>query len=83
MSTLPPEERLRREEQRRLQKEAAERRARGEHVTPGHKRPLNSERRRANRRKPKWKKSNPEFKNEHHSSGYMVRKHGGEQEVTM
>ena len=54
-SDLPPEERLRREEQRRLQKEAAERRERGEDSS-SHKHPLNSERRRANRRKPKWLK---------------------------
>mmetsp|Transcript_4882 Transcript_4882/g.8682 ORF Transcript_4882/g.8682 Transcript_4882/m.8682 type:complete len:350 (-) Transcript_4882:1290-2339(-) len=80
-SSLPPEERLRREEQRRLQKEAEERRARGEDITPGHKHPLNSARRRANRRKPKWKKSTAGFKNEHNSSGYMFRKTGGEQQV--
>ena len=54
LSSLPPEERLRREEQRRLQQEAAEKRARG--LVSNHKHPLNSERRRANRRKPKWAK---------------------------
>ena len=79
-SHLTPEERLRREEQRRKQKEAAERRARGEDITPGHKRPLNSARRRANRRKPKWKKSSssPQIKNEHNHSGYLHRKSGGQ-----
>lgn len=80
-SSLSPEERLRREEQRRLQKEAAERRARGEdNIAAGHRRPLNSARRRSNRRKPKWKKNTSPSKNEHNSSGYMVRKHGGEQQ---
>ena len=49
LSHLPPEERARREEQRRLQKEAQARRAAGEVLT---RHPLNSERRRANRRKP-------------------------------
>eukprot|EP00547_Thalassionema_nitzschioides_P008680 CAMPEP_0194229992 /NCGR_PEP_ID=MMETSP0156-20130528/44179_1 /TAXON_ID=33649 /ORGANISM="Thalassionema nitzschioides, Strain L26-B" /LENGTH=433 /DNA_ID=CAMNT_0038962561 /DNA_START=38 /DNA_END=1336 /DNA_ORIENTATION=+ len=54
-SSLPAEERLRREEQRRSQKEAAERRAReGDQPNKKYKHPLNSERRRANRRKPKW-----------------------------
>lgn len=73
-SALPPEERLRREEQRRKQKEAAERRARGEDKTAGYKHPLNSERRRANRRKPKWKNIAKEVSNEHNTSGYEVRK---------
>eukprot|EP00553_Chaetoceros_curvisetus_P005281 CAMPEP_0204618152 /NCGR_PEP_ID=MMETSP0717-20131115/4895_1 /ASSEMBLY_ACC=CAM_ASM_000666 /TAXON_ID=230516 /ORGANISM="Chaetoceros curvisetus" /LENGTH=364 /DNA_ID=CAMNT_0051631833 /DNA_START=35 /DNA_END=1129 /DNA_ORIENTATION=+ len=49
-SHLPPEERERREIQRRMQQEAAARRASGEEVLTRH--PLNSERRRANRRKP-------------------------------
>jgi hypothetical protein len=78
-SSLTPEERLRREEQRRKQKEAGERRMRGEDIKPGHKRPLNSARRRANRRKPKWKKPSSEVKNEHNSSGYVHRKHGGQE----
>ena len=80
-SSLTPEERLRREDQRRKQQEAAERRARGEDIKPGHKRPLNSARRRANRRKPKWEKKAPadrpdigNYKQEHHSSGFMHRK---------
>ncbi|KAG7368714.1 hypothetical protein IV203_031457 [Nitzschia inconspicua] len=80
-SSLTPEERLRREEQRRRQTEAAERRALGGDTTaPGHRRPLNSARRRANRRKPKWKKASHSLdtKNEHNSSGYQFRKHVGE-----
>jgi len=90
-SRLPAEERLRREEQRKKQEEAAERRARGESIKPGHKRPLNSERRRANRRKPKWGAKSPSappvdatgYKQEHHSSGFNIRKNrGGEQQAT-
>ena len=50
LSHLPPEERERREKQRLMQIEAATRRANGEVDTTRH--PLNSERRRANRRKP-------------------------------
>mmetsp|Transcript_741 Transcript_741/g.1694 ORF Transcript_741/g.1694 Transcript_741/m.1694 type:complete len:335 (-) Transcript_741:104-1108(-) len=81
-SSLTPEERLRREDQRRKQQEAAERKARGESaIKPGHKRPLNSARRRANRRKPKWEKKAPSerpdisnYKQEHHSSGFTHRK---------
>jgi hypothetical protein len=80
-SSLPTEERLRREDQRKKQEEAAERKARGESIKPGHKRPLNSERRRANRRKPKWAPKSPSgapdiksYKQEHHSSGFLVRK---------
>jgi len=80
LSGLTPEERLRREEQRKIQKEAAEARDKGEDKTPGHKHPLNSERRRANKRKPKWTpKSNnmggaiPE-KVDHNASGFRHRK---------
>lgn len=75
-SSLPADERLRREEQRTKQQEAAERRARGEaNIAPGHKRPLNSERRRANRRKPKWVNKSPiGVKQEHNSSGFGHRK---------
>ena len=81
-SSLTPEERLRREDQRRKQQEAAERKARGEStIKPGHKRPLNSARRRANRRKPKWEKKIPSerpdisnYKQDHHSSGFTHRK---------
>ena len=76
-SKLPAEERLRREEQRRKQQEAAERRARGEDKTPGFKHPLNSERRRANRRKPKFKKQS-EYKDnakvEWNASGFHHRR---------
>jgi hypothetical protein len=79
LSSLSAEERLRREEQRRKQQEALERRARGEDKTPGYKHPLNSERRRANKRKPKWTSGSGAgskgVKNEHHHSGYLHRKH--------
>ncbi len=68
---LPPEERLRREEQRRLQQEAAARRAKDPNATKRH--PLNSERRRANRRKPKWERKRP-VENEHNLSGYHMRR---------
>lgn len=51
--SLPASERLRREEQRRLQKEAAEQRKSTTDATSKFRHPLNSERRRANRRKPK------------------------------
>jgi hypothetical protein len=75
--TLTPEERMRREEQKRLQKEAAERRARGESIQ--HRHPLNSERRRANRRKPKYDNTKKKVKsnNEHNTSGFSVRKSAG------
>ena len=72
--TLTPEERLRREEQRRLQREAAERRARGEDKSTGHRHSLNSERRRANRRKSKWKTAKRLDGNTHNISGFKVRK---------
>ena len=77
LSNLTPEERLRREEQRRMQKEAAERREDGEDNSSKFSHPLNSERRRANRRKPKWKPKKAianERKVEHNSSGYQARK---------
>ena len=73
-SGLPPEERLRREEQRRKQEEAAERRAKGDTLPSKHKHPLNSERRRANKRKPKWLKKQVENPNEHDISGFHMRK---------
>lgn len=73
--SLPPEERLRREEQRRLQKEAAELRAKAGEISGSKQRhPLNSERRRANRRKPKWGKNSAGLVKEHHSSGFHMRK---------
>jgi hypothetical protein len=77
-SNLPPEERVRREEQRKNQQEAAARRAAGELPASKFRHPLNSERRRANRRKPKWER--PEAKtgagpaNEHNFSGFHMRK---------
>uniref|UniRef100_A0A7S2NYN5 Uncharacterized protein n=1 Tax=Leptocylindrus danicus TaxID=163516 RepID=A0A7S2NYN5_9STRA len=52
LSHLPAEERERREHQRQMQRLAAERRASGEGNNSKHSHPLNSERRRANRRKP-------------------------------
>jgi len=87
-STLSKEEADRREEQRRKQKEAAEKRAAGEDVTkPGFKHPLNSERRRANRRKPgkagkiararKEKREQSIEKKSSNHTGYMIRKGGG------
>jgi hypothetical protein len=78
-NTLTPEERLRREEQRRMQQAATEARQK-EISTTGtvqHKHPLNSERRRANRRKPKWEPkslSTARSPNEHDSSGYHMRR---------
>ena len=71
-SDLPPEERLRREEQRQKQKEAAERRAKQGNVN-NKRHPLNSERRRANRRKPKWERKQLVEK-EHKMSGFHMRK---------
>jgi len=50
LADLTPDERKRREEQRRMQVEAVERRAAG--LVDPSRHPLNSERRRANRRKP-------------------------------
>lgn len=74
-STLPPEERMRREEQRRIQQEVAARRAAGEMPSAKHSHPLNSERRRANRRKPKWEKpKNKPVGNDHDTSGFRMRK---------
>ena len=77
-SLLSPEERLRRQEQRRLQQEAKEKREKGLLVEDAKRHPLNSERRRANRRKPKWEKKpvvgGVSYKSEHASSGYNIRK---------
>jgi len=86
-SSLPPEERLRREDQRRRQKEAAEQRlqmtALGVDAMKEKlfRHPLNSERRRANRRKPKHTSHKGAFKekesslkgNEHDTSGFLMR----------
>lgn len=89
LSHLPPDERARREKQREMQQEAADRRAAGDVLT---RHPLNSERRRANRRKPgragkiaKMKKESKEKQQSgnvsltHDSSGYTMRhvKKGG------
>ena len=89
-SSLTPEERLRREDQRKKQQEVAELKARGEYIKPGHKRPLNSARRRANRRKPKWDRKAPSdrpdisgYKQEHHSSGFNHRKNRHAPQETM
>jgi hypothetical protein len=71
LSHLTPEERLRREEQRQKQKEAIERRAKGGNSNIM-RHPLNSERRRANRRKPKWERKRF-IENEHNTSGYHMR----------
>mmetsp|Transcript_27281 Transcript_27281/g.38368 ORF Transcript_27281/g.38368 Transcript_27281/m.38368 type:complete len:356 (+) Transcript_27281:151-1218(+) len=79
-SDLPAEERFRREEQRRKQQEAAERREREANdpnaLSKKFKHPLNSERRRANRRKPKWaRKSQLSMeRTEHDTSGFHMRK---------
>ena len=80
LSHLPLEERARREKQREMQKEAAERRASGEVLT---RHPLNSERRRANRRKPgkagkyalykKQMKEKQENVKEFNAGGYHMR----------
>ena len=82
-SSLPPDEFLRREEQRRKQKEAAERRAStddSKNTNNNFRHPLNSERRRANRRKPKWSSRRIESsginigKVDHNTSGYQARR---------
>jgi len=82
LSHLPPEERARREEQRKMQQEAAERRQAGEVLT---RHPLNSERRRANRRKPgragkiallkKETKEKLEGMRSYNAGGYTMRHH--------
>jgi len=79
-SNLPPEERGRREKQRQMQQEARKRRELGEVMT---RHPLNSERRRANRRKPgragliairkKELKKKQETLNLYNASGYRMR----------
>lgn len=89
-SHLPPVERMRRQEQRRMQQEAAAARAAaaaGGGVNSGQPNKktkvfahaLNSERRRANRRKPKWETKNNTNPNEHDLSGYHMRKITGQQ----
>lgn len=81
LSHLPPEERERRERQRQMQQEARIRRENGEEDMSRH--PLNSERRRANRRKPgktgkiaqyiKEKKQKQQALNEYNAGGYYIR----------
>lgn len=81
LSHLPPEERERRERQRQMQEEARIRRENGEEDMSRH--PLNSERRRANRRKPgktgkiaqyiKEKKQKQQALNEYNAGGYYIR----------
>lgn len=81
LSHLPPDERKRRERQRKMQQEAAERRASGEQDMTRH--PLNSERRRANRRKPgragkivalkKQTRENQRNSREYNAGGYTMR----------
>lgn len=76
-STLPPEERMRREEQRRRQQEVAALRVAGDVPLTKHRHPLNSERRRANRRKPKWERKSVGQEmgtNYHNASGFQMRK---------
>jgi hypothetical protein len=73
-SALPTDERLRREEQRRVQQEASERRISGEQQGSKHKHPLNSERRRANKRKPKYARRVNKPENEHDTSGFQMRR---------
>ena len=80
LSHLPQAERERREHQKEMQKEAAARRAAGEVLT---RHPLNSERRRANRRKPgragkiailrKQSKQKQEELNQFNAGGYTMR----------
>lgn len=72
-SSLTPEERLRRQDQTRKQEEAAERRSKGIVESSAHKHTLNSERRRANRRKPKWQRMGAVI-NTHDTSGFQMRK---------
>jgi hypothetical protein len=72
-STLSPEERMRRQDQQRKQQEAAEKRSKIESIEGAHKHPLNSERRRANKRKPKWQRMGATL-NTHDTSGFQMRK---------
>ncbi len=82
LDDLDPEERQRREVQRRKQKEAAERRASG--LVDPNRHPLNSERRRANRRKPgkaakivQAKKEQLAERGKFNAVGYQIRKKEG------
>ena len=84
LGALTPEERKRREEQRAMQQEAAERRAGGLVDDPDFRHPLNSERRRANRRKPgkaaliaQAKREQMAEKGKWNAVGFQKRKGGG------
>ena len=84
LDSLTPEERARREEQRRMQIEAAERRAKG--LVDPNRPPLNSERRRANRRKPgpsaiiaMQKREQARQRGKFNAYGYHMRKGGFDQ----
>lgn len=84
LGALTPEERKRREEQRAMQQEAAERRAGGLVADPDFRHPLNSERRRANRRKPgkaaliaQAKREQMAEKGKWNAFGFQKRKGGG------
>eukprot|EP00592_Proboscia_alata_P018372 CAMPEP_0194414558 /NCGR_PEP_ID=MMETSP0176-20130528/13246_1 /TAXON_ID=216777 /ORGANISM="Proboscia alata, Strain PI-D3" /LENGTH=454 /DNA_ID=CAMNT_0039218653 /DNA_START=10 /DNA_END=1375 /DNA_ORIENTATION=- len=87
LSHLPPAERERREHQRRMQEEAAKLRDSGDSsklLGGKFSHPLNSERRRANRRKPgrsdrianakRAQKETKHLAGEYHSKGYQLRK---------
>lgn len=83
LDDLTPEERQRREQQRQMQKEAAERRAAG--LVDPNRHPLNSERRRANRRKPGRgalialrKKEEMAERGRFNAVGYQMRKGGAD-----
>jgi hypothetical protein len=72
-NNLPAEERMRREDQRRLQEEAVARGENGEKAAP-YKHAFNLERRRANRRKPKWAaRVNRNAGNKYDTSGFHMR----------
>lgn len=84
LDDLDPEERKRREAQRMMQKEAADRRASG--LVDPSRHPLNSERRRANRRKPgkaakivQAKKEQLAERGKFNAVGYQMRKKGGQE----
>mmetsp|Transcript_4638 Transcript_4638/g.8240 ORF Transcript_4638/g.8240 Transcript_4638/m.8240 type:complete len:349 (+) Transcript_4638:126-1172(+) len=83
LASLTPEERKRREEQRRMQIEAVAKREAG--LVDPDRHPLNSERRRANRRKPSQamliaqaKREKIAERGKFHAVGYQMRKGGGE-----
>lgn len=82
LASLTPEERKRREDQRRMQIEAVAKREAG--LVDPDRHPLNSERRRANRRKPSQamliaqaKREKIAERGKFHAVGYQMRKGGG------